>query len=199
MNRLHSILFSALLLSLCVLYSCVTWEYQRMHFDLTSMRGEIEYINLISAIEEKETYWSNDEEKVAFFAELDSIRDEDLKSILADFGESSEDEFKKDVEKKLFKKRGKLNGLETFSFSDIEYFGIKISDDSTTYIHKLSDDQTYVGGNGTKSKSGEDEVITWPIDVKVIDIKLHNANLEEEFDFIESMLPYWKKWKRDNK
>ena len=170
-----------------------------MHFDLTSMRGEIEYINLISAIEEKETYWSNDEEKVAFFAELDSIRDEDLKSILADFGESSEDEFKKDVEKKLFKKRGKLNGLETFSFSDIEYFGIKISDDSTTYIHKLSDDQTYVGGNGTKSKSGEDEVIPRPIDVKVIDIKLHNANLEEEFDFIESMLPYWKKWKRDNK
>ncbi|MBK3519797.1 hypothetical protein [Carboxylicivirga marina] len=199
MNRYHFFKLVLIVITLISLSGCLVIEQVRLQLDLSKRTGKIEYFNIVSAIEKKDSYWTNDDEKNKFFNDLTNMRDKDLKELVKEYGEFADDSNKIVTEKKLIAKNKQLNGIEKFNFSDLKGFDILMNKDSTSYFMKIENDTKYIFSNGTYFETDSGNYVLWDITTKKIDIKIQQIDLEEECDYTESMLSYWKEWKRANR
>ncbi|MCK4663574.1 MAG: hypothetical protein KAT68_11955 [Bacteroidales bacterium] len=190
----HIKMFSVFILSF-LLSGCVLSEYVKFKIDLKTKNVEIEYINIVSTIEKEDKYWKNEKEKNEFFEMLKATREIDLNELLEDYNNTSENSGKKNISKKLFKKNGKLNGIEKFKFADFDELDLSINADSTKYIMKFNDMEKYISGNGNYIKTDTGDYIYWDINVKKLEAYIQLYDLNKDFDYTESLLPYWQKWK----
>lgn len=191
---LKSILFLLLSLSLS---SCLIFEKVRLLIDLTKMNGQIEYLNLVSVAEKKDSYWTNELEKEEFLEELKQERQDDLKRLIRDYTVPTSSSNKEVISNKLVRRKKQLNGIEKFKLKSLDEFEIMITPDSSKYVMKLDEDNQYLSGNGFLLKTDTANYIAWDIDTKKIDIKIKVYDLAD-FDYVESMLSYWQEWKKSN-
>jgi hypothetical protein len=155
------------------------------------MSGQIEYFNIVSTIEKKDSYWENDSEKEKFLIELKQARKDDLQELLKDFNDYSGTSNKEVISKKLVRKEKQLNGIEKFKLKSLEEFDILINSDGSKYVMKIDEDNKYIDGNGFYLETDTGNYVSWNVDVKNIDITIKLYDLGKDFDYTESMLPYW--------
>ena len=132
------------------------------------MNGKIEYLNIVSTIEKKDSYWTNDDEKDKFFKELAEMRNKDL---LKEYSEYANDSNRTVTEKKLIIKNKQLNGIEKFKFFDLKEFDILVNMDSTKYLMKIENDIKYIFSNGAYFETDSGNYVFWDIAITKMDIK----------------------------
>ena len=181
------------------LNGCVLYEQIRMQLNLERKTGTIQYFNIVSAIEEKDSYWSNETEREEFFEKLQQVRKDDLRQLIREYYDYSIDSGHNEIiAKKLFKKNKQLNGIEKFKLEDLSGFDILTSSDSSKYMIKLDPDSRYIAGNGIYLETDTGKFVYWRIDVKHIDLTIKLYDLNHGFAYVESMLSDWQQWKRTN-
>lgn len=192
-SNLISIIFLSVSLSGCVIY-----ERIRLKLDLSKMTGQIEYFNIVSAIEKKDKYWENDLEKEDFLKEVEQTRIDDFGELLKEYKDYSGASNKEVISKKLVRKKKQLNGIVKFKLKSLEEFDISINSDSTQYVMKLDEDSKYIESNGAYLETNSGNYVSWNVDVKNIDVIIKPYDLENGFDYTVSMLSYWQQWKKTN-
>ncbi|MEP4534889.1 MAG: hypothetical protein ABJ004_17480 [Cyclobacteriaceae bacterium] len=197
MKYRHSLNLMLIIILSLSLSGCVIYEQIRMKLNLSKRTGQIEYFNIVSAIEKEDSYWENDAEKEKFLYELKETRKKDLVDLLKEYDDIKVNSNMEVTSKKLVKKKNQLNGIEKFKYKSFKDFEIETSADGSSYALKLEGDQRYIDGNGFYFETDTGNYVSWSVDVKYIDITLKLHDLED-FDYVESLLPYWKEWKKTN-
>ena len=198
MKYRHFINLALIFLLSVSLSGCLIYEQYRLKLDLSKMRGQIEYLNIVSTIEKKESYWENDVEKEEFFEELKQVRLDDLEELLEEYKEYSDSSNREVISKELIKRKDQLVGIEKFRINSLQDLEISTSSDGSKYFMKLDNDGEYIDGNGVILETDSGKYISWDKDVKTIDVTIKLFDLERDFDYTESMLSYWQQWKKNN-
>lgn len=181
-----------MVLATMFLSSCVVFEKMRLQLNFVDNTGEIQFFNIVSAISKDDEDWQNESERIAFLEKLKEVRKKDQNELLDQYVNHSEEWV---ISKELVQKGKKLNGIEKFKIKCLKEYKIERSEDGTKYIMKIGNSMEYLEGNGTYKEDDKGKYITWPIDVKKIDVTFKPYDFND-FDHIESMLPFWKEWKK---
>lgn len=174
------------------------YEQIRLQLNLSNMKGQIEYFNIVSTIEKKDSYWQTDIEKEEFFTEMKQIRKDDLKDLLKEFNDYESTENKQILSKKLVEKEGQLNALEKFKLMSLEEYDLSIDPNNSSYIMKIDANSQLVNSNGAYLETDSGNFVRWNSDTKKIDITIRLIDLDQDCDHTESMLGYWLEWKKSN-